>query len=709
YWTGITALANPYTFDVDDDYTIGAVFYSESGGSYTLTPSSASNGDIYITVGNGLETEFTLPIMVSADTEVTIRAVGAFGYEFSYWIGISALDNPYTFDVDDDYTIGAVFYSESVDFYTLDPSPVSNGNIYITVGDGLETEFTQSVTVQTGTEVEIRAVGTSGYVFSYWTGISALDNPYTFEVNKGYTIGAVFYSESGSSYTLTPSSVSNGDVYIKVGNGLETEFTQSVTVPAATAVAIRAEGDSGYAFSYWTGISALANPHTFEVNGDYTIGAVFYSESGDFHTLTPSSISNGNIYIIIGNGLETEFTQSVTVAADTDIALLASGVSGYAFSYWTGIRTLENPYTFDVDDDYTIGAVFYRESGSSYTLTPSSVSNGDIYIKVGNGLETEFTQSVTVPAATAVTIRAEGDSGYAFSYWTGIRTLENPYTFEVHSDYTIGVVFYSENGDFNTLTPSPVSNGNIYVTVGSGLETEFTQSVTVSEDTDVTIRALAASGYTFSHWTGISAPDNPYTFGVDDDYTIGAVFSVSDTSNPRPGNSTGSAEIQDNSGGGGFSGGPSDDPSGDPSGSGPELSAILALKAVDRSNPSKTIDATFEILDEKGNVRIYSTSSELSEEITLKPGIYRLSEVKAPDGYIPLGSPIEIIVNADATIQRIDGLTQDSEREGVYELVIKYSSESKNFSVLMYIILILMILAALLFIYRRSSKRRANQ
>ncbi|MCL2863716.1 MAG: prealbumin-like fold domain-containing protein, partial [Methanimicrococcus sp.] len=392
--------------------------------------------------------------------------------------------------------------------------------------------------------------------------------------------------------------------------------------------------------------------------------------------------------------------QSVIVQADTAVTVRAAGASGYAFSYWTGISTLENPYTFDVDGDYTIGAVFCSEGGGSYTLTPSPVTNGDVYIKVGSGSETEFTDVVKVAAGTDIVIRAAGDSGYDFSYWTGIRALDNPHAFKANADYTIGAVFYNESEDFFTLTPSAVSNGIIYIKAGSGLETEFTQSVTVAANIGITIRALGDSGYVFSYWTGISAIDNPYSFEADDDYTIGAVFSLPDEDQPYPGHQVGFATIRENSSeGGGFT----EIPSGNES----ENSAVLVLRVVDGRNPAKTLDATFEILNEKGDVKVYSTNRGATEKIILEPGIYRLFEVKAPAGYIASDGPIDIVVNDDLSIRKIDGLTGDSEHEGVYELVIKYTQESKDISTVIYIILIVIsLLAVIPVVYKKFRNKR---
>ncbi|MDV0445662.1 hypothetical protein MmiAt1_12540 [Methanimicrococcus sp. At1] len=250
-------------------------------------------------------------------------------------------------------------------------------------------------------------------------------------------------------------------------------------------------------------------------------------------------------------------------------------------------------------------------------------------------------------------------------------------------------------------------DGNGYTgTVPADCTYQYNEKVTVESSS-----GMNYDGYTFKNWnteahgTGISYNDGE-TFRITDNVvTLYAQWQ-------RTGGSGGSghggpAVIVDN--GNGESSDPSDSSnvSGNSSDTGFEtpLAAIVTIKVVDRDNPSKVLDAAFELLDANGNKRVYSTTSGLAD-IELEPGTYRLYETKAPTGYRLLKDFIELTVNEDMTIQEVDGLVQSTESPEIYELVI--FKDSTN-SAVYYFLLILVLLAILLFVYKKIRDKKEEQ
>jgi len=525
HWVGVPALGALHSFEIDGDYTIGAVFYTAADTVYTLTPETTVNGTVYITIGNGGPIEFTQSVTLKAGTEVTFRAESDMGYDFLRWIGLYTLRAEHTFSVSENLTISAAFYSTE-NTVMLMPKQVENGLIYFAYGDGTDDRwmlFDYNITLLIGTEVSVRAVAAGGHVFSYWTGIAASGAVHTFVADRDHDIGAVFIATATSNVTLTPGVHNNGKMFITVG-GTEWEFTNSVVLANGTPVTIRAVADGGHVFSYWTGIAASGSVHTFDATANRTIGALFIETSASNVILAPSITGSGKAYITLG-GIEREFTESVILAEGTQVTVRAAAAFGQVFSHWTGIEATTPTHSFPANASVTVGAVFIPDPLLNSTFAPGDSNNGKLFITI-DGVETEFTENVTVLNGTEVTIRAVADSGFVFSYLTGIAASGAVHTFTANGNLEIGAVFIAIAASNVTITPAESENGKLFITLG-GLEREFTETVTVIDGKGVIIRAVADRYHEFSHWIGSDEETHMYSFvacETKNDRNIGAVF-----------------------------------------------------------------------------------------------------------------------------------------------------------------------------------------
>lgn len=183
--------------------------------------------------------------------------------------------------------------------------------------------------------------------------------------------------------------------------------------------------------------------------------------------------------------------------------------SHYTFDGWyenDNLVSSSNPYSFTVNSDKTLEGKF---TAKSYTITTatSPVSGGNIS---GGG---------TYDYGDTCTLTATENQDYEFATWTdgdgNFLSNDNPYTFTVSGDLTVRGVFST---DYNTCTITVISsNGTVS---GAG--------VYALNDT-CTLTSTPSSGYTFDHWemNGIEiSDDNPYSFTVDGDKTITAVYEV---------------------------------------------------------------------------------------------------------------------------------------------------------------------------------------
>ncbi len=147
------------------------------------------------------------------------------------------------------------------------------------------------------------------------------------------------------------------------------------------------------------------------------------------------------------------------------------------------------------------------QSGEVYdpfnlTIDALSAAGYDVTMTVapaGNGTATDVTSTPPYAEGVAVSIRAVAAEGYRFVNWTApAGTFANASAAETSftmpgEDVTVTANF-EEGGDTYTLTlaASPIIGGTATATP-AGPDYEA--------DTAVTIQAVPASGYQFSHWT----------------------------------------------------------------------------------------------------------------------------------------------------------------------------------------------------------------
>lgn len=201
--------------------------------------------------------------------------------------------------------------------------------------------------------------------------------------------------------------------------------------------------------------------------------------------------------------------------------------SHYTFDGWfenDSIVSSDNPYSFTVSGDRTLEGKF---TANSYTITTnvSPVSGGSIS---GGG---------TYDYGDTCTLTATPNQDYRFATWTdgngNFLSNDNPFSFTVSGDLTVRGVFST---GYNTYTITVISpHGSVS---GDGV---------YALDDTCTLTSTPNPGYSFDHWemNGVEISDNnPYSFTVDGDKTITAVYEVSPASLKITTNGTSSVYLQ---------------------------------------------------------------------------------------------------------------------------------------------------------------------
>ena len=455
------------SFIVSGDRTFEAHFAIQS---YTISVSAnPSNGGMV----NGGGT-------YNYGQSCTVSATAAEGYSFVNWTeggNEVSTDANYTFTVNNNRTLVAVFSVQAPNTYTINVSanPSSGGTV---TGGG---------SYQQGESCTVTATANTGYTFLRWTenGQQVSTNPsYTFTVTGNRTLVAQFQLKS---YNINvAANPSNGGT---VTGGGSYNHGQSCTVTATPA--------TGYTFIRWTenGQQVSTNAsYTFTVTGNRTLVAQFQLKS--YNINVAANPSNGGT--VTGGG-SYNHGQSCTVTA--------TPATGYTFIRWTenGNQVSTNAsYTFTVTGNRNLVAQFQQQT---YTINVSAnPSNGGT---VTGGGTYQQGQSCTVTATPA--------TGYTFLRWT-----ENGNEVSTNASYTFTVT-----GNRNLVAQFQAQSYAISVSANPSNGGTVTGGGTYQQGQNCTVTATPATGHTFLRWTenGNEVSINAsYTFTVNGNRTLVAQF-----------------------------------------------------------------------------------------------------------------------------------------------------------------------------------------
>ena len=348
-----------------------------------------------------------------------------------------------------------------------------------TIDDFAYTSFSMGIRVESDSSVAntiyvddvIYSVNGDNYVLSFNNGVPAGTSVYgtgnAYVSPEMFTVKYVFYD--GTIYETQ--SVGFGDnAKVPAGDweNAEEAFADSQMIMNDTVIYLVREGDN------------LGGVYVAVVNGTLS---------------TPSSYGESFGVFNIGDTV-------TVIARDTD----PNKENYFGWSNGTEILTTENTYTFVVEGNTTMTAVFER---FKYNIKV-----------VGGAIRGTNDTEIRAEVDTEITIQADSKAGYRFGGWSDGTTTVNKnirYTFTVTGDATYTAIF----------TPNKYE---VKVIGGGIIESLGTAKARVDFDSIVTLVPVApVEGYTFIGWSstedvsGLLSTDENYSFtckGAQEIYAI---------------------------------------------------------------------------------------------------------------------------------------------------------------------------------------------
>ena len=445
-WVGANGAVitdNPYTFTVTGNITLQAVFAANEPTTHTVTVTSM-NPQMGTVNPEG-------DSVVNDGSSFTATATANDGYHFVNWVdagGNVITDNPYTFVVNSNVTLRAVF--------AVNPAADSVA-VTIAVNDanmGTTTPTPGLHYYHVGETLTVTATPNNGYHLDHWSvqlfadGTLAGDtifaeNPLTVPVSQEFveygisaTLTAVFAQDTTpqQSYTVT----------VNVNDSTMGHVTGVPTAPvtANTVISLTAVPEAGYHFVSWSNGANTATI-TVTVTSDTVLTANFAANPADTYTLTVAyDATMGSV----------EGIPEAPVAAGTVVTLTAMPAEGYHFVEWsTGETTATISVT--VNSNMTLAATFAANAVDKYEVKVLwDATMGNV-----TGVPTD-----SVPAGSSVTLMANPLEGYEFVAWMiGQDTVGHNAVYTIDSvshDVTLVAIFAVKTG----IEDVEMSNVKIY-------------------------------------------------------------------------------------------------------------------------------------------------------------------------------------------------------------------------------------------------------
>ncbi len=427
--------------------------------------------------------------------------VGAWDLETGGWVSttVTAGVTYYVAMTYDGSTRMVTGYLNGVSFGSADTGHSEITNHKGAIGIGLANDETRWNNLETTPE---------GYSTGYYNGVIdevALYNTILPEARiQVHAQGCA----SAVCYTLTTSSnpAAGGTVAVTPAPNcnMGTQYTPG------TVVELTANASTGYNFTNWTGdATGTANPATVTMNGNRSVMANFTQLC--YTLATSSNPSGGGTVSALPapdcNG-GTQYTHG------TAVQLTANPATGYSFANWSGDATgSTNPVTVTMDGDRSVLASYLQ---NCYALTVGHTGNGSTPTATpANSAGCAAGQYVY--GASISLSGAAPDTGWRIGSWTGTSNDSS-----TASSNSLVMPAGAHSAGVNYVQEEYTLAVNV---VGSGSVSKNPDQATYHYGDVVQLSANAATGWTFSAWSGdASGSTNPLNVTINGNTTITATF-----------------------------------------------------------------------------------------------------------------------------------------------------------------------------------------
>ncbi|HEY2988191.1 MAG TPA: hypothetical protein VGL11_10740 [Candidatus Binatia bacterium] len=227
-------------------------------------------------------------------------------------------------------------------------------------------------------------------------------------------------------------------------------------------------------------------------------------------------------------GINCGSTCSFSYTSGASVTLTATPAAGSTFSGWSGACTGTGTCSVTMNAAKSVTATFNIQT-FTLTLTKAGAGTGTV-ISAPAGINCGSTCSFSYTSGTSVTLTATAAAGSTFTGWSGACTGTGACVVTMSAAKSVSATF-----NIQTFILSLTKSGSAAGTVTSapaGINCGATCSASYNGGTSVTLTATAATGASFTGWTGACTGTGACVVTMDAAKSVTAAFSVPPPSAP---------------------------------------------------------------------------------------------------------------------------------------------------------------------------------
>jgi uncharacterized repeat protein (TIGR02543 family) len=485
-------------------------------GDGSVLVDSPSLVDLHLVkAGNGAGTVTSSPSGISCgatcdgtfaqNATVTLTATPTDGSTFTGWSGACTGTADCNVTLAETATVTATFTLVKHTVTVMKAGP----GMGMVMGPGMTCDATCTFEVDHGSTITLTPAPQGLSVFAGWGGACADTASCELTVTEDVTATANFALDNFSMFVVPAGNgtgtVTSNPAGINCGSDCDQTFTANETVVLTATPA------TGSSFGGWSGgVCTGTGTCTVSITGPKTATATFTLNQYAL-TVTPAGNGQGKV---TGTNIDCGSDCSETYDYNTMVTLTATPAVGSTFTGWSGACTGTGDCTVTIDQAKDVTATFTL---TKHQLTVATVGSGTV---TGTGIScgTDCTENYNYNSM--ITLTAAPATGWSFTGWSGACSGTGPCDVTMTTARSVTATF-----TINTyvLTITPPTNGKI---TGTGIDCGTDCSESYDYNTNVTLTATPATGYSFGGWTGACTGTGPCTVSMTAAKTVGATFTI---------------------------------------------------------------------------------------------------------------------------------------------------------------------------------------
>src|SRR5271157_3022711 len=353
-------------------------------------------------------------------------------------------------------------------------------------------------------QVTLNATPAQGWTFSGWSGACSGTGSCVVTMTQNLSVSATFTQL----YTLTVSTIGSGTVTSTDGF-INCPGTCSHSYLGNSQVTLNATPAQGWTFSGWSGACSGTGSCVVTMTQNLSVSATFTQ----LYTLTVSTIGSGTVTSTDGF-INCPGTCSHSYLGNSQVTLNATPAQGWTFSGWSGACSGTGSCVVTMTQNLSVSATFTQ----LYTLTVSTIGSGTVTSTDGF-INCPGTCSHSYLGNSQVTLNATPAQGWTFSGWSGACSGTGSCVVTMTQNLSVSATFTQ----LYTLTVSTIGSGTVTSTDGF-INCPGTCSHSYLGNSQVTLNATPAQGWTFSGWSGACSGTGSCVVTMTQNLSVSATF-----------------------------------------------------------------------------------------------------------------------------------------------------------------------------------------